>query len=146
MTFVSLWPWPTAEDPVPEHPHLKAPKLILLKSEEFGEAIAELQPLLGTSLCRAVSAVYKDVLDAFQEGLVQNRKWGTLLADMTDETFLPEDPTSLIQVKDYVRDSSRAVLADKLASTMQPSKAKVLRLQAHLSDCRVACADVVARW
>ena len=114
VTFVSLWPWPTDEDPVPEHPHLKAPKLILLKSEEFGEAIAELQPLLGTSLCRAVSAVYKDVLDAFQESLVQNRKWGTQLAQMTDSTFLPEDPTSLSQVKDYVRDSSRAVLADKL--------------------------------
>ena len=146
VTFVSLWPWPTEEVPVPQHPHLKAPKLLLLKSHKFDQAIAELQPLLGTSLCTSVSAVCKDVLDAFQESLVQNRKWGTPPTQMTDETFLPEHPTSLSQVKVYARDDSRAVLADKLASTMQPKKAKVLRLQAHLSDCRVACADVVARW
>ena len=73
--------------------------------------------------------MYKDVLDAFQESLVQNRKWGTPLTQMTDETFLPEDRTSLSQVNVYARDDSRAVLADKLASTMQPNKAKVLRLQ-----------------
>ena len=141
----------TEEVPVPEHPHLKAPKLLklLLKSDKcdrVDQAMAELQPLLGTSLCTSVSAVYKDVLDAFQESLVQNRKWGTPPTQMTDETFLPEDPRSLSQVIVYARDDSRAVLADKLASTMQPKKAKVLRLQAHLSDCRVACADVVARW